>query len=202
MAATDVPSLRARVAANGARLEELRGELDALRAAKRRADELAARADAMGSALDATTRGVHHRVQREHQRRLQSADAAEHSHMRAVIAAVVDEEIARPYRDDLGAGSRFDRVIAKADEALARDPHACLRRCGTRTYEAWGALCLQLVLLAGRLYAWRHGAAAVDGDDGDGDYGDAVVDQQRARADDGYAAPDVPPMGAGRKAKR
>ena len=143
-------SLVERAHSNSARLADLRKELDLLKAVKTRADELTAKADAIGSAIDAQTRGVHHRVQKEHQRRLQAESQDSHANIKSLISNSIEEEISRPYRDE--TGNRFEAVISRADEALSKDPHACLRRLGTRTYETWGWICLQTVLLVGRIY--------------------------------------------------
>lgn len=149
--ATTAEGLAERAAAGAAKLAELRQELEQLRAVKARADALAVAADGLGGAIDAQTRGVHHRVQREHQRRLQAETQEAHSQIKTLITGIVEEELSLPYRDGSEISSRFEAVIARADEALARDPYACLRRCGTRLYETWGMICLQAVLLVARL---------------------------------------------------
>ena len=151
-----LPALQERAVLLSARLSELQQEQSSLSATSAAAAALGARADAVSEALSAQTRELRQRVRRAHAQRL-SASEAEAAHMRSVIMSAVSEEIARP--NELlqgGAASRVARALLHADELLSSDPHACLRGCMSRTYEAWGALCLHTVRVLGLLE--REGA--------------------------------------------
>jgi len=148
MAHHDLDALSARVARAGAVLAQAEGELAALRDATAKAHALTARAAATASAVDAYTRATRARLQQV-PRGGGAGDLAQA--LRAAVAA----ELASPdlSRED---GSRFALAIASADQQLAVDPHHCLRRCGTRAYEAWGRLAWGLVQLCMRLNATRR----------------------------------------------
>lgn len=144
-AAPDASSLGDRAARAAASVARLSAEVAELRRVRDRAAELARRVDAVGGAVDAQTRAARTQLGQRLRAAAAAPDAAEHANVRRIIATAVDEELTRPELAS-GTGSRFNKAIGRADAQLQTDPHACVRRCGARLYEAWGQLALRCVM--------------------------------------------------------
>ena len=141
--------MQERISHNAQRVAALQAELAGLSSVSASASALRTRADALAEAVAGQNRELRQRVRMAHARQLSTSEA-DAKLVRGAILSSLSEEMAGPsvlLAD--GPASRLERAIARADEQLASDPYACLRSCLTRTYQTWGALCLQSVRLLG-----------------------------------------------------